>query len=377
MSLCVNLYGNVCNTSYVIAKFLRDAGVDARLFVEANFPWLPEGEDPELQGNYPEWIHVTPDLRWRRYGVFDRKFVQQLADCDVIHASYYGPIWARKTGRPFVFQTYGGDLNVLPFMTDSLHHRYLAWAQRRGIRDASMVLIANPNWTIRAKAVRRLGLERVMVMPLPIDTDVFRDEGNGTMVAGRARYDVEWVFLHPARHIWQDTSPAWEQKGNDRVFRAFARFLNDTKRTAKLVSIRHGADVRASERLVRELGIGSAVEWIAPVPRRKLVELYTVADIVLDQFVLGAYGGCTLEALSCGRPVFVSLVDGAERPPVVNVSTEEEIYKALIDYTSDGAGLRAIGSASRQWIVENHDARTVIRRYIAVYEQVLARDRST
>jgi glycosyltransferase involved in cell wall biosynthesis len=372
MGLRVNVYGNVCNNAYVIAKFLREADVDAHLFVERNFRWMPEHEDPELRGSYPAWIHVTGDLRWRRYGWFDGEFVKRLGDCDLIHTFYYGPIWARKTGRPFVFQTYGGDLNVLPFMTDSVHHRYLAWAQRRGIHAADMVFMANPKSEVRREAVSRLGLARTALVPLPIDTTVFCDDDGGAGKARRARYRSEWVFFHPARHVWTTTSSAWERKGNDLVFRAFGRFLQETGRTATLVSIAHGPDLAESRRLVAELGIGHAVDWIEPVQRRELVPLYGMADIVLDQFVLGGYGGCTLEALACARAVFANVDGGADSPPVVNVSTEDQIYGALLEHTKNAGALRAIGQASRRWMLANHDARTVMRRYIALYDTVLA-----
>ena len=369
----INLYGNVCQNAYALTKWLREAGVDARLFVERNFPWLPEHEDPELRGRYPPWIHVTADLRWRRYGLFDRDFVARLGDCDLVHTFYYGPIWARKTGRPFVFQTYGGDLNVLPFRTGSLHQRYLAWAQRRGIRDAARVLVANPKSPVRQDAIRRLGLTRVALMPLPIDTDMFASKAPEQTAQDKA----EWLFFHPARHVWGEGSAAWEQKGNDRVFRAFARFLQITGSRARLLAIRHGPNIRASELLVHDLGIAHAVEWMAPVSRRRLVELYQAADIVLDQFVLGAFGGCTLEALSCGRPVFTSLVEDDNQPPVVNVTSEEEICEALVKYTSDPRSLCALGRVSRQWILDHHGARRIIHRYIAVYEEILAAARST
>ena len=373
MGLRVNVYGNVSHNAYVIAKFLRRAGVDAHLFVERTFRWLPEHEDPELAGRYPEWIHLTGDLRWRRYGFFDGDFVKRFGDCDLIHTFYYGPIWARKTGRPFVFQTYGGDLNVLPFMTDSIHHRYLAWAQRRGIRAADLVLMANPNSQVRRDAVARLRLPRTALVPLPIDTEVFQDTTNDAAVrARRGRYETDWVFFHPARQIWTPASESWERKGNDRLFRAFARFLKETGRRATLVAIAHGPDVTASRQLVDDLGIEGAVEWIEPVQRRELVALYGTADLVLDQFVLGGYGGCTLEALACGRPVFANVAGGADHPPVVHVSTEDDIYTALVTHTADAQALRRLGESSRRWMLVNHDARAVMSRYIALYERVLA-----
>ncbi len=381
MDLRVNLYGNVSHTAYVLAKCLRRSGVDAHLFVERGFPWLPEYEDPELKNNYPAWIHLTGDLRWRRYGLFDREFVRRLGECDLIHTFYYGPIWARKTGRPFVFQTYGGDLSVLPFMTDSLHHRYLAWRQRQGIRRAERILLANPHNIYSQEAIRRLQVAaRVDILPHCIDADKFRPLDSGTVQTLRSRYDSEWIFFHPTRQVWREASAVWERKGNDLLFRAFARFLSTTKRNATLIAVRHGPDVRYSEQLVHDLGIERSVNWIAPVRRHELVQLYNLADIVFDQFVLGAYGGCAFEAWACGKPVFMCLKSLGgfyrEDPSVVNVRTEDEIYDKLVEYTEARETLRAVGANARRWVLENQHGEALMKRYISIYEQVLAEHQS-
>lgn len=375
MTLRVNLYGNVCNNAYVIGKFLRALGVDAHLFLERGFPWLPEHEDPELASNYPDWIHLTGDLRWLRYGPFDREFLRLLGDCDIIHTLYYGPIWARKAGRPFVFQPYGGDLNVLPFMTDSLHHRYLASRQRRGIVEADMVFLTNPNVSFCKEALRRLRLTRIAYMPLPVDADRFRPLPEVEVKRARDQYDSECIFFHPPRQIWTESSAAWERKGNDRVFRAFARFLRDTKRQAQLIAVKHGPDLQASQRLVQDLGIEQWVQWIPPQQRHELIRFYNLSDAVIDQFVLGDYGGCAFEAWACGKPVLIYLESCREMfredPPTINVRTEDEIYRKLIDSVENPDAFREIGMRARQWVLENLHGAVLVKRYISTYEQIL------
>ena len=374
MTLRVNLYGNVCNNLYVLAKFLRRVGVDAQLFVERTFAWLPEHEDPDLAGRYPDWIHVTGDLRWRRYGLFDGAFVKRLADGDVVHTSSYGPIWARQTGRPFVFQTYGGDLRNLPFMTDSLHHRYLARRQARAIQRADVVLTNNPH--LMHDAVRRLRLRRIEAMPLPIDAEKFRPLADAEVRDIRRRHDGDWLFFHPTRQSWTRGDAADTWKGNDRVFRAFARFLKGGARRATLLAVRHGPDARASQELVRELGIEPSVRWLPPLRRHELVALYGAADLVLDQFARGGYGGIALEGWACGKPVLIGLEDRSEfqddPPPAVCVRTEDEIHDALVDLSASPERRTEIGARARAWILRHHHGDAVIKRYVACYESLLA-----
>jgi len=349
--------------------------VEARLFVERGFPWRPEHEDPELAHGYPDWIEETGDLRARRYGVFDAGFVRRLGDCDVIHTFYYGPIWARQTGRPFVFQTYGGDLSVLPFMTDSLHHRYLAWRQRRGIQAADRVFLTMPNNSFCNDAVARLGLTRTQLMPLPVDGARFQPLPDAQRARARKAYGHEWIFFHPTRQVWTDTSPVADRKGNDRLLRAFARFVRQGH-DALLLAVRHGPDVAASERLIESLGIRDRVRWLGPVTRYALVELYGIADAVLDQFEAGDYGGIAFEAWSCGTPVFLHLEGSRpmvdEEPPAVNVRTEEEIHRALTEHV-EARGLRALGRRSREWVMAHVDADAVAPRLVDAYRGLIDR----
>jgi glycosyltransferase involved in cell wall biosynthesis len=372
--LRVNLYGNVCNNAYVICKFLRRRGVDAHLFLERGFPWLPHHDDPELEGNYPDWIHLVGDLRWRRYGVLDGSFVRQLADCDVVHTFYWGPIWARKTGRPYMFQSYGGDLRTMPFMTDSMHHRYLAARQRRAIQAAD--LVARPNLNITDDAVRRLGLERVVHLPLMLDADRFRPLPAADTARLREQYKVDWLFFHPTRQSWihGDIGESW--KANDLVFRGFARYLRETSHSALLLAVAHGPDASASQALVEQLGISGAVRWMRPMRRAALVDVYNAADLVLDQLGRGDFGTIALEAWSCARPVVINIkahrdFEG-EHPPALLAETEEDIYRTLVQQTTSRGSLRALGERSRDWILRHQDGDAVVDRYIGCYERILA-----
>jgi glycosyltransferase involved in cell wall biosynthesis len=373
MRLRVNLYGNVCNNAYVIAKYLRRHGVDAHLFLERGFPWMPHHDDPDLEGRYPDWIHMVADLRWRRYGLFDSSFVRQLAECDVVHTFYWGPIWARQTGRPFVFQSYGGDLRYMPFMTDSVPHRLLAARQRRGIKAAS--LVARSNLNITDEAVRRLRLQRVVYLPLMLDTERFRPLSADDVSRARRQYAVDWLFFHPTRQSWVhgDAGETW--KANDRVFRAFARFLRDTRRKALLLAIAHGPDVAASQNLAESLGITNEVRWMPPLARSELVDFYNASDLVIDQFGRGDFGTIAPEAWACGRPVVINIKphpgEPGEPPPALRAETEQDIYETLVTRTSSRDDLRAVGLRSREWIMAHRDGNAVFPQYGACYEAVL------
>ncbi len=69
-----------------------------------------------------------------------------------------------------------------------------------------------------------------------------------------------------------------------------------------------------------------------------MIQYYKIADIVLDQFVLGSWGTSTREkaAMSCGKPVLMFykkeyiLRAFGEEPPILNSFSEEDIFKINI-----------------------------------------------
>ena len=171
-----------------------------------------------------------------------------------------------------------------------------------------------------------------------------------------------------------DDGVTW--KANDRIFRAFARFLRDVRRKALLLAVAHGPDVAASQKLVEELGIEDAVRWIPPVARHELVTLYNAADLILDQFGRGDFGAIAPEAWACGRPVVINLKRhpefAVEPPPALLAETEQEIYETLVTRTTSREALRDVGVRSREWVMKHQHGDAVIPAYLACYERVLS-----
>lgn len=377
----VNLYGNVCNFAYVIAKFLRERGIDAILFLErgSHVQSLPESEDHELEGNYPDWIKLIKPLIWQRYGVGERKFIKDFGNCDIIHTFGYGPIWAPKTGRPFVFQRFGADFDDLPFLKEKIRHRIVSWRQRKGLRKANFILITNFNSKSVNAAREKLKIDnsKYRIIPIPIDANKFKVISGDKIAQLKSKYNHDFIFFHPTRQIWSESMRfESENKGNDRLFRAYSRFLKETARDALLIAVARGSDLEKSKALIKKLEIEKNVQWVPAMPRYELIEYYNLADITFDHFIAGEFGGCTIESLSCGTPVFVHLDNTnlvyPENPPVVNVSTEDEIYEKLVELTNDRKQLQEIGRKSREWILKYHHWESLIDKYIAIYEEVLA-----
>ena len=58
----IAFYGNICNNLYIVCKaFKKYSDIDAHLYLadDADIQNRPESEDPELESNYPYWIHQS------------------------------------------------------------------------------------------------------------------------------------------------------------------------------------------------------------------------------------------------------------------------------------------------------------------------------
>lgn len=369
----INLYGNTCNVAYNIAKSLRHKRVDAHLFIEENLLLQdrPESDDPELRSGYPHWINVIKKLRYSRFGLREISFIRKLSNCDLIHVLGAGPIWAMWTGRPYVFQSYGADLSYFPFRRYPMRTRITAFRQRLGLKRARMVLYAS----FQEEFVRKLKLKKAARMPLVIDANKFNIIDHESKMTLRARFDCDLLIFHPTRHSWKKMSYSQENKGNDKLFRAFARLVQSAQKKILLITVEKGLDVDETRNLIRDLGIEQAVLWIPPVSREELIKFYNIADIVCDQFMVGDYGCMTVEAMSCGTPTFTYIKGGhdflKEESPIVNVCTEEQIFGRLRDLSENQDELKSIGRKSREWVLRTHHWETVIDQYVHLYKAVL------
>jgi len=145
------------------------------------------------------------------------------------------------------------------------------------------------------------------------------------------------------------------------MFKAFEIFLKKFP-NSKLIVVGWSIDEQKSKDLVNSLNISNNVIWLSPVNKTKLIEYYNLADIVLEQFIIGSWGGISVEAMACKKPILVYydkekfLQLYGEEPPAINSSTVEEISSNLVKLASDKKLRLNVGEESRKWIIKTHSA---------------------
>ena len=356
------IIGNHCNNAFWCWSFRRCEGSPTKLYLTVN-----EYVTARHFTKQSETLLNDPACRiWnvlRRYREperrpwwFDRcvslvtapKLLAELSRHDGVFSFCTASMLTQFASTPYVAVATGSDLKELA-VDGSLLGRLMA----RGFRGARYVMGTYDASSLRA--AERVRLTDYRPVRLPIDTNRHRPANPPREEF--ASWDI--VILHPSRLDWTYRGEDHHStKGNERFFHALARVVKAGLNPLAIV-LRRGVDVRATEELVEALGLQHHVQFRPEVSQDDLVGLFQVADVVADQFDIGAMGTISLEAMACAKPVMVyiqpTVAEAAydEPPPVINVRTEEEIFNGLM-LLSDPDSRRRVGQKARAWIQRYH-----------------------
>ena len=339
------------------------------------------------QAGLPDWIKIyekrppqarTTAGKWAEFltsAFGGREAVGELETYDIIHSFtgslFFSPlaIWrfGVRRSRPYIGCATGSDIKEA-----ALRPGLRGAGLRLFFRRASRTLLLNIDMVDLPET---LGLTNARFFPFLIDTDKYSPQP----VARTYAAEDETLFFMPSHLDWgqTDRQPGrTSTKGNDRFIRALARYLKEGGRVHALILDR-GTDREAARRLVAELGLSEKVTFLPEMDKEALIEHYRLADVVADQFDMGAFGTTGLEAMSCGKPLMIHIDrDWAGRcysapPPVLYARSEDEILQRMRE-TAD-ARLRAdMGRQAREWIIDQHQGSKLAQRLIALYEEILA-----
>jgi hypothetical protein len=430
----IAVFENLANSAYILTKVLRQSGHQADLVLDPFDGYVmsdPRWEDLDIElptdrladaalpaSELPAWVRHQPGtltdrpasvpskaeraaravaaapgmlaearLARRVAGslgalmVLERAWVvRTLADYDCVIAYGMGPAWAAFAGVPYLAETWGGDITMLPFydtgdwegretvVLPGAPRELFAQArlQRLGYDRAGRILLTDPRFFPFAERLGHMG--KSIHMGFFIDTEKYapgpEPELRRQLLGER---DGLIVFM-PSRQDW-----FW--KGSDRLLHGFAD-ASARNANVMLVCAGWGADLDRSKQLITELGIKDRVRLLPyAMSKARLRRYYRAADIVADQFTVGSYGGSALEAMSCARPVLIKLE--RERfegrfpsfPPVVNVCEPGDIARALAELLRDAESRARVGDQARAWVVANHGP-SLVRRTIELCHAV-------
>lgn len=426
----IAIYGNNLNQGYFLAQLLRELGADARVFLRPALPldkhewWSRKPLDETLV----EWVPEAPDVGQpgpleRLDGV--RELYRKAKRYDVLVLREEGPaLFSELRDVPMVFASQGADLQISPFLMSCYYsldaltrqlrlagsslqgngggqlrgwsrfgrglvrnwprYRRIQYRQRAGIRDSARVVV----FPYQRWLLDRLGIDgaRIDYVPLPNTPPEILEEAaplpTGLDLAPLVSADV--LFLHPARLFFVRRNGDRFLKDNDKLLRAFARFVGGYSGKARLALVKKGfpEDVAASEDLVSRLGIQDHVVWLPELPNYALLRLFRLPNVVIcDQFspFVNTLGNLGRESVYFGLPL-ISSYDGADdvmytsHPPNVLLgNSDETILDALrrsAEYT--GSTRQRLKAECSRWYEQNLDPRKNAAKYLDLCRKAAA-----
>ncbi len=350
--------GNLANVGYIVVKTLRSTGVDAELLME-KYPYItsdPAALDQELSVNgYPEWIKFWDNKT--------RGVKSQIIRCmrdnqyDLIHAYTELPIFAILSRRPFIAHSTGSDLTELAF-TNSIRGILL----RRAYRRAKVLLYSLPH---QHKLVGKLKIKNSLFIPLPWDYERFKPQNRE-----RKEHLDKIVIFHPANLDYR-------LKGNDKFLRSFIRLCKE-RDDLLLILVERGVDKDNVKSLLQDHNLEKNFQFIqGPLKHDEILYHCNLADIVVDQFIVGSVGLIGLEALSCAKPLIAFIYQDlysqlyGEAPPIMGTQDEDSIYNALRMLIESKELRDEVGRKGKDWIMKYHNADKFSKICVRIYNGVL------
>jgi glycosyltransferase involved in cell wall biosynthesis len=109
------------------------------------------------------------------------------------------------------------------------------------------------------------------------------------------------------------------------------------------------------------------------VPRQKVLEAMTTADIFIDQIIIGSFASAAIEAMSFGKPVIAYIAPSVykmgipDHCPVVNANPDT-LKEKLIELIENPQLRHDTGVLSRQYVEKMNDALVVSRGLLEIYK---------
>ncbi len=241
-------------------------------------------------------------------------------------------------------------------------------AKARIYRRISPVVVCPSEWLL--DLVRQSELTRgfrSLCIPNGVDTGVFRPQDRAAARAGLGLAADERVLLVVARQF------ASERKGADLLAEALRVLRERVSDEVRLVVAGEGGGglrERAPYPVI-ELGhVGSEAE---------LAQVYSAADALVLPTRADNLPNVLLESLACGTPCVSFCVGGvpeAVRPGVTGWLAEPGdaagLARCLTEALTDDTARRRAGEECRRVAEREYDVRLMARRYLQLYEELLA-----
>jgi glycosyltransferase involved in cell wall biosynthesis len=315
----IHVPGEFGVNSYGLSRAERELGFESDVAVFRPSPW-GYGYDFDLRAGVdrPVWLRMARRAVFlgralRRYDVFHFNFGLTLLTVRQLGLVVDELALVRRLGKTILFTYQGSDVRPGPAA-----NRYLQPAANRAVRFADRVFYLNPDlchWLPGARFLPYANVDPRVLLPTAL--------------------------------------PEW-----DELVVAHAPTNREVKGTEHVI--------RAVEQL-RSEGVAIRLDLVEGTTREEVFERIRKADVVVDQLLIGWYGGLAVESMALGRPVlaYIEEAEPGDNPfgqelPIVRV-TPQTLADELRALAHDPERRAQLAKASRAFVERHHDPLTLAR----------------
>jgi glycosyltransferase involved in cell wall biosynthesis len=237
--------------------------------------------------------------------------------------------------------------------------------QTRVAKRLTRILTVSENSLKDIHRDHQVPLERLHVVPVGVDPELFRPLPEVARIPGR---------------LVTTASADVAMKGLRFLLEAIAK-LRTERDDLHLVVIGRPKEGGQSAATIERLGLAGVVEFVSGVPERRIVELYSEAELAIVPSLYEGFSLPAIEAMSCATPLVATT--GGALPEVcgahddtcllVPPADSEALAAMMRDALADPQWRARIGAAGRQRVIDHwswrHTALRTVEHYHAFLEE--------
>jgi len=384
----------------MLAQALRRAGHEVQFVVDSDRKlYRPEHRYEEIRYPYPGWIRDEAGCitKYAQYFFPTRRLrraIQWLGQCDALIVSDFGILIAQKLGKPYIALLVGSDLEIY-----SNAEAFLAAREASDLSSGRIKRIMRRPLIRQVAGRMQAGIRASLAYSyfakglLPagdVQLDCIHATGRGSspprlflpmsdlddLEYAPPPVNADLTIFCGARLTWRKPcrpgTSELDHKGTDILLHGVKRFLATSNVRIRLHLVRKGLDIKETEELVGELGLGDYVTWHDEMSQKRLFEFFRISDVVVDQLAESTVGMVGLDAMAMGRPL---LANGrpeilepliGEKSPICQAKTAGEVCSQLHDLTSQDTR-REVGLESRDYVLKHFSTRRAAEKCLEVF----------
>ena len=216
---------------------------------------------------------------------------------------------------------------------------------------------------------RKLGIESGHILKSPHPSSDFDIQDLRNLRLETLKSSPIEIFS-PTRHSYG--SIVDRGKGNQEAIEGILKALVEYP-NLRATFVEWGDDVEKSKKLIRELNLQDKIEWTGVLSRKSVKLRMAKALVVLDQFLIPAYGGITADAIAIGVPVITRQDIESDvhffgtAAPVLGAQNAAEIFQRISLLVENNATSKEIFVKSVEWYDANLSSSVAFERRKSAY----------